>query len=153
MYKTTEIAAQTILKLFDRPQISSILSLSSTLKEDLNLSDDEIYQIGMEIEKYAQLNNLFEHLPDNTIKGWKTVGDIDKSISSNSNKINMGLLPSFHQMGDKVNIWFGESGSVSPGTVSGIKFTESCVLYDIDLFFNEDCATTIFGVESTCVLK
>lgn len=150
MYKTTEIAAESILKLFPTEKVEKNLSLDAKLREDLGLSTDDILKLRYEIEQYGHANELFRKIKDSVMESWVTVSDIDRSIDANIHP--SVTLPSPHQIGDKVNVWFGESGTLE-GHVSGVKFSEYSIRYDIDLTLNRGMGTTIFGVESACVKK
>ena len=86
-----------------------------------------------------------------------------------ASKNQMPKLPSAHQIGDKVKLQFGTSGMVENCEVIKVHFTESKVLYDVEVSGNFDAwkevldqaevkkndrwSTRLYNVDSAFVTK
>lgn len=69
------------------------------------------------------------------------------------------VLPSAHQIGDRVNVSFGNQGTINNCKVVKVHFTESKVLYDVELYFSneperlESWSTRLYNIDSSFITK
>lgn len=138
---------------------------NGTTPQTIKRVDGQLFSIGSRVtndvySKGKQVNGLIERF-EYSFKGdsvfvytdWSGVGF---NLGSLSHVLESNKLPSRFQIGDRVQINFGKGGLLSPCNIIKVHFTESKVLYDVDVLILADdeksqSSTRIYNIDSCFV--
>lgn len=120
-------------------EVVSFIGNSTDPQSIIRLSDGKVFSIGGHVTNGTQMHGRIERF-EYSFKGndiyvftdWSGVGMNLASLAE------YRPLPSGHQLGEPVHLVFGNEGTLTHCKVIKVHFTESKVLYDIEVSGNFD---------------
>lgn len=137
---------------------------NSTTPRTIKRIDGQLFSIGDRVtngvySKGKQVNGLIERF-EYSFKGdsvfvytdWSGVGF---NLGSLSHILESNKLPSRFQLGDLVTLNFGSAGKVTGADIIKVHFSESKVLYDVDILMSDAAdgrvITRLYNIDSCFV--